>query len=50
MFSAIAIIFWHWLIILIIALRTFPIENNVILLFIIFIDIKNPIFDAFQVH
>lgn len=50
MFSTIAIIFWHWIVILIVTLWTFPIEDNIILFFIIFIYIKNPIFDTFKVH
>lgn len=50
MFSTIAIIFWHWIVILIVTLWTFPVVDNIILFLFILVYVKNPIFYAFKVH
>ena len=50
MFSTIAVIFRHGFIVLIIALRTFPIEDVIGLSIFLLVDVFDPLLDAFEVH
>ena len=48
--STIAVVFGHRLVVLIVALRTFPVENMKTLLHLLLIDVSDPFFDAFGMH
>lgn len=50
MLPAVAIIFWYWLIVLVIALWAFPVEDYGGFFVELLIDVLDPLFDAAEVH
>ncbi len=50
MLPAVAIVFWYWLIVLVIALWTFPVEDDGGFLVELLVDVLDPLFDAAEVH
>jgi hypothetical protein len=48
--STIAVIFGQGLVVLIVALRAFPVENEVCFLIELLVDVLDPLLDAFQMH
>ena len=50
MFSTKAVVFGHSLIVLIIALRAFPIEDDGMFFLVIFVHVEDPVFYAFKMH
>lgn len=50
MLSAITIIFGHELVVLIVALGAFPVENDICFLIELLINVLDPLFDAFEMH
>lgn len=50
MLSTIAVIFGQDLVVLIVALRAFPVENQMCFLIELLVDVLDPLLDAFQMH
>jgi hypothetical protein len=50
MLSTITVIFWHWFVVLKVALRTFPIEDDMRFLIKLLVDVLNPLLNAFKMH
>lgn len=50
MFTAIAVVFGHGFVVLKVALRAFPIEDDMRFLIKLLIDVLNPLLNAFEMH